>query len=50
MLTNDDFKTIMAIIDLGAKNGLFTPADFAMISQLYNKLYIEIQNNNNKKE
>lgn len=48
MLTNEDLKTILAIIDTCAKSGIFRPVDFVVVGDLYNKLLQEIQQN--KKE
>lgn len=38
MLTQDDYKVILAVLDAGSQKGLFRPADFATIGNLYGKV------------
>lgn len=50
MLTTEDFKVMLSIIEAASKNGLFRPSDFVIIGDLYSKIQLQIKNDtiNNK--
>lgn len=42
MLTKDEMKVLLSIIEVSAKNGLFRPVDFAIVGDLYQKIQKEL--------
>ena len=38
MLTQEDYKVILAVLDAGSQKGIFRPGDFSVIGNLYGKV------------
>jgi len=51
MLTEQDYKIILSVLDVSAQKGLFRPADFVSVGNLYDKIQqILADAENNKTE
>jgi len=49
MLTEQDYRVILSVLDVSAQKGLFRPADFVAVGNLYDKIQKILETAENNK-